>query len=89
MERPFVLAGVAAVAASPLSAQLTVGTGDGSEHVRGFDIRQDGTPAEGPSSQVQCTKFFAYHPAFSGGVSVAAGDVNNDGVGNEDVEAAE
>ncbi len=52
-------------------ADLIVGTGPGAgPHVKAFD---GGTQAEVQS-------FFAYDPSFAGGVRVAAGDVNGDGV---------
>ncbi|MCI0357896.1 MAG: phage tail protein, partial [Planctomycetaceae bacterium] len=52
-------------------ADLIVGAGPSAgPHVKAFD---GGTNAEAKS-------FLAYDPSFSGGVRVAAGDVNNDGV---------
>jgi hypothetical protein len=48
---------------------IITGAGDGSTHVRRFD---------GQSQSIKAS-FFAFPPSFTGGVRVAAGDVNGDG----------
>ncbi|MCS6853054.1 MAG: FG-GAP-like repeat-containing protein, partial [Gemmataceae bacterium] len=55
----------------PLGAQLLVTGADrgGGPHVRVFD----------PVTKAPLFSFFAYSPGFTGGVRVAAGDVNGDG----------
>ena len=56
---------------TPPAANLRIATGPGAgggPHVRTFDA------AGGPTSG-----FFAYDPAFTGGVSVAMGDVEGNG----------
>ncbi len=70
-------AGGIAVAAGDVTgdgvAELITGAGPGgSPHVRVFSLA-GGSPTEVAS-------FYAYDPAFAGGISVAAGDVTGDGV---------
>jgi hypothetical protein len=52
---------------------ITAAGPGGGPHVRVFDGR-NGSPLPGTIGS-----FFAYHPGFTGGVFVAAGDVNGDG----------
>ena len=63
------LALVLSAAPSLAAAQLVTGAGAGS-HVKAFDVLTGATTAS----------FFAYGPSFAGGVRVAVGDVNGDGV---------
>ncbi|MCS6852227.1 MAG: DNRLRE domain-containing protein [Gemmataceae bacterium] len=49
---------------------LAVGTGTGAPHVKVFDAH---------SGELRHS-FYAYHPSFLGGVRVATGDVNGDGI---------
>ena len=54
-------------------AEVVTGTGlGGGPDVRTFDLAR--------GKAVQATGFFAYAPTFTGGVQVAAGDVNGDGI---------
>ncbi len=50
-------------------ADIIVGTGPGASHVKVLD----------GATGAEVRSFFAYNPLFSGGVFVAAGDVNGDG----------
>jgi hypothetical protein len=55
--------------------EIVTGAGlGGGPHVRVIKVDADGNPVGDLAS------FFAYDPAFTGGVFVAAGDVNNDGI---------
>ena len=64
-------------------AEIVTGAGaGGGPHVRVF--LGDGTPAPGQAG----SGFFVYSPAFSGGISVAVGDVRPDVAGDEIVTGA-
>ena len=54
---------------------LTGADAGGGPHARRFNAIDGGSPAVGP-----LTSFFAFDPSFTGGVRVAEGDVNGDGV---------
>jgi subtilisin family serine protease len=60
-------------------AQIITGTAIGAPHVKAFDITD-------PFAPTTVRSFFAYDPAFSGGVRVGADDIDGDGV--DDILAA-